>query len=608
MRSRFLWKLYAGYALLIVLAIGLIGSLLGGRIESETLTETDRRLRAEALLLREIARGSFADPEGSRLQERIESLGEAVGTRLTVVRSDGLVLADSEESPALMDNHGDRAEILAAQSSGVGTSTRFSKTVHKRLRFLALPVEGPGGVSGFVRAALPLTVLEDRMAQFRAAVLFSALVATGVALLLGFLHARRVTQPLFEMSVAAEAIAQGRYGGRLSISSSDELGDLARSFNSMSATLRHSLATVEADRNKLTAILRSMVEGVVAVDRDERVVHMNRVAGRLMGCDPDEVLGRPIWEVTRIPELLETLGETLRQEQLVHRTVHLVTSGDRILELRATPLEAGGGVVAGGVLVLDDVTRLRRLETMRKDFFANVSHELKTPVTVIRGMVETLLDDPDAPPEIYERFLTKVRDQSDRLANLVSDLLSLSRLESGGGLGDLDHLDVGEVVAESIHSLLPAAERCRIDLVLQLPDQPVLVEGEEEALRQAVNNLVDNAIKYTTNRYSGEGGAVRVRVWGDGAVVEIEVEDNGPGIDTKHLERIFERFYRVDKARSRELGGTGLGLAIVKHTVRALGGEVAVESTLGRGTLFRIRLPQQRGSVGRENQPAGDLE
>ncbi len=603
MKSRFLWKLYAGYALLIFLATGLIGGLVATRIESETLAETDRHLQSESMLLRDIAKNALSGPQAAGLQERVSTLGQEVGTRFTIIRADGTVVADSQERPQAMDNHGNRPEVLLARDKGIGTATRFSKTLHQSMRYLAVPIEGEQGIVGYARAALALTVLSERLEQLRTLVLISALVATAVALLLGFLHARRVTMPLTELAAATEAIAGGDYKSRVEAYSNDELGDLARSFNTMGAALERSSSIMRADRNKLTAILSSMAEGVVAVDRDERVVHMNRVAGRMMGLNPQEALGKSIWELTRIPELLEALREILRREELVHRGVHLVGPQDRIFELNGTPLDAGGGMVAGAVLVLEDITQLRRLETMRRDFFANVSHELKTPITVIRGMVETLLDDPEVPLEVRERFLGKVREQSDRLATLVNDLLSLSRLESGGIEATLAPLDIRGVVEESIDSLLPTAEGRRINLMLQMPADPVVIEGEDEALLQAVNNLVDNALKFTS-----EGGSVWVRLRGDGVLAEIEVEDNGPGIETHHLERIFERFYRVDKARSREVGGTGLGLAIVKHTVRALQGEVTVKSTPGKGTTFRMHFPQVVETDGPEETEAVGME
>ncbi len=586
LRSRFLWKLYAGYALLILLTAGLIGSLVAARIESETLEETDRRLRAEALLLRDMALSGLSDPKASRLQERVVELGTEIDTRLTIIAASGEVIADSRADPSRLDNHSNRPEVERARNGEIGQATRFSRTLRQRMRYLAVPIELEGEGVGFARSSLPLTALTDRLSQLRAAVLLAAAVATLVALLLGFLHARRITRPLLEMAVVAEAIAGGNYDASMEIASDDELGTLGRTFNAMSRKLHHSLEMVEADRNKLTAILTSMVEGVVAVDRDERVVHINRVAGSLLGIVPDDCIGRPLWEVSRIPELSEALAETLRSEQLVHRSIRLAGHKDRILDLHASPLDAGGGVLAGAVMVLDDVTQLRRLETMRRDFFGNVSHELKTPVAAIHGLVETLIEDPEAPATIRKRFLNKIRNQSERLSNLVTDLLSISRLESGGGIGDLEPLDLEEVIDSITRSLTPTAEARQVTIATTCPEEPCWVLGDEEALRQAIGNLVQNAIKF-----SPPDGVVEVRVTTRSDIVSIEVEDHGIGIEPRHLERIFERFYRVDKARSRELGGTGLGLAIVKHTVLAMNGQVDVESTPGRGTVFRISLP-----------------
>jgi two-component system phosphate regulon sensor histidine kinase PhoR len=436
--------------------------------------------------------------------------------------------------------------------------------------------------AGIVGALLALRI------ELRNAVTLAVGIAILVALLLGFLHARRVTRPVLSMATAAELIAAGDYEEEVRIESSDELGTLARAFNTMSRELRRSIATVEADRNTLTAILSSMVEGVVAVDRDERIVHVNDVAGRLFGVVPERALSKPIWEVTRIREISEMLSETLREEELVQRVVRRPGSPDQILDLRASPLRAGGGRLAGAVLVLDDITQLRQLETMRRDFVGNVSHELKTPVTAIRGLVETLLDDPEVEPVRRVRYLSKIRNQADRLANLVGDLLSLSRLESGG-IVELVAIDVRDAVEGSIRGLRPTAEARRIVVVPELPERPIVVEVDEDALEQAVSNLLDNALKYTP-----EGGTVHVRLTADPAGegrATIEVQDTGIGIEPRHRERIFERFYRVDTARSRELGGTGLGLAIVKHVAQALRGEVSVDSVSGEGSTFRIHLP-----------------
>ena len=601
-RSRFLWKLYVGYCLLILLTAGLVGGLVALRVQRESLAETDRRLSSEALLLRDIALDAlhssaardFAatsaspDVDLASLQQRLAGLGRDIGTRLTVIAADGTALADSHKPASLMDNHAQRPEMLEAQRQGDGKVSRYSQTLEQRMRYLALAVNSADGtLLGYVRTSLPVTKLGERLTYLRNIVLVAMAIATVFALLLGLVHARRVTRPLLSMAEAAAAITDGDYDKQVESDSGDELGVLARAFNHMRLELRRSLSSLDADRSKLKAILASMEEGVVAVDRDERVVHMNQVAGRLLGVDPEQALERPIWEVTRLHEMSEALGETLTKGELVHRVIRRPGTPDRILEVHASPLTGDGATPAGAVLVLDDITQLRRLETMRRDFFGNVSHELKTPLAAIHGLVETLIDDPSIEAATRQRFLLKVRNQSERLASLVSDLLSLSRLESGS-LGDLEPIDVRHVVQDSLRFLRPLAESREIDLSSQLPEHAAMIEGEEETLRQTVSNLLDNAIKYTP-----VGGKVTVEVTAEATSIRLRVRDTGLGIDRRHLTRIFERFYRVDKARSREVGGTGLGLAIVKHAVFAMRGDVSVNSIKGKGTTFEIILPRK---------------
>lgn len=604
--SRILWKLYAGYAAVILVAMGLVGFLISRSVEHETLAEIDRSLEVQARLLADITASALASgaPEASpaeraaRLQERIARLGRELETRLTVIRGDGVVLADSDENPARMDNHGQRPEVLQAAARGIGTSTRFSRTVERHMRYLALPYAASDEERGFARASLALTLLEERLAAVRRAVLLGAAVATIVGLVLGGYFARRFTLPLMHMASTAGEIARGEYSRRVAVASSDELGELATAFNTMSEELRRSIEAIQAERSKMTAILSSMVEGVVAVDRDERVVHMNKVAGCLLKVKPEEAQGRPIWEVTRIREISEALTSTMRNEEVEHRVVQLPDTQDRYLELHTSPLRAGGSSPAGAVLVLDDITQLRRLERVRRDFVGNVSHELKTPVTAIRGLVETLLDDPEADPEVRQRFLKKVSRQAHRLSSLVSDLLSLSRLESEEDPLELSPLDVREVIEEAVRSLQPKSDEKEMEVVTHLGDEALVVDGDEEALRQAIGNLLANAITYSPRE-----SRVTARAHREDDTVTIEIEDQGPGIEPRHHERIFERFYRVDAARSREMGGTGLGLAIVKHTARALGGDVLLKSEPGVGSIFSIRLPIHQAGREREAVP-----
>jgi len=351
------------------------------------------------------------------------------------------------------------------------------------------------------------------------------------------------------------------------------------------------METIRSDRNQLYAILAGIVEGVVAVDREERVVHLNSAAARILRVAPGETAGKRIWEATRVREVSEALAEALQGADVVTREVRLVTGArEQVVEVHASPLRDGEGQGSGAVLVLHDITELRRLEGVRREFVANVSHELKTPLTAIGAIAETLLDDPGMNDETRRRFLAKIGNQSARLSAMVQDLLSLSRIESREARPDHAPVDIRDVILASSRSLLPAAEKKRISVELDLPDAPAVILGDEEELRQVMGNLLDNAIKYTP-----EGGRVQVRAGASPDEVFLEVEDTGIGIEPQHHDRIFERFYRVDKGRSRDAGGTGLGLSIAKHITLAHGGRLLVRSAPGEGSTFRVTLPPPPG-------------
>jgi two-component system phosphate regulon sensor histidine kinase PhoR len=593
LRSRFLWKLTAGYALCVVATALIVGALVAWRMERSAQQAIEARLAGESRLLEALATPRLLAGENGELQRLVRDAGREIGARLTVVRADGRVVADSAEDPAQMENHAQRPEILDARQRGTGTVRRLSRTVEVRMLYHARPIRGPQGeLLGYARAALPASDLRSRLVDLRMTVLAGVVIATSIAVLLGHLLARQITRPVLALEAAAEAIAEGRYGPRLHLRSEDELGSLARSFNVMSQRLHETMSSLTADRGKLAAILSSMVEGVVAVDRDERVLHLNDVARHQLGVRAESVEGRPVWEVTRLREVPEVLAEAIRVEGPVHRVTEAPDARERSLELHASPLRGSGGGLDGAVVVIDDVTELHRLQTMRRDFVANVSHELKTPVTALQGLLETILDDTAVDATTSRRFLEKAREQAHRLSSLINDLLSLSRLESVGLVEGSELVDLRDPVEKAILSLLLAAERRRITVQRRLPPEPVTILGDAEALQDTVRNLLDNAIKY-----SPEGSTVSVglRQSRDSAI--IEVEDQGIGIEPRHQERIFERFYRVDKARSRELGGTGLGLAIVKHVVLRHGGAVSVESKPGEGSTFRILLPNTRSTA-----------
>jgi two-component system, OmpR family, phosphate regulon sensor histidine kinase PhoR len=585
-----LWELYAGYAVVIVVTAFVVGLFVVRDFEQGLEERTRDALHADAILLRDIALPYIDAPTDSTFQNRIQSLGYRTETRYTVIAADGHVLADSKHDPSNMDNHRGRPEVMAAAKDGFGVASRFSRTLGVSLMYVAIPVIKEGREAGFVRTAVPLNQIATRRAATRRSVVLGMLIPVVASLLLGFVVARSFTHPLLTMTDAARAIATGDYDHRLRIGRRDEIGALAEAMNQMTVQLKTQIDTITGDRNKTFAILAGMVEGVIAVDREERIVHVNGAAAAILGVDVKNAQGRRIWEVTRVVEVREALTEAMKTSRVRVSEVRIPTpKKDHVIQIIAAPLRGPDEVLEGAVVVLHDVSDLRLLESVRRDFVANISHELKTPLAAIRGLVETLVDDQGMDDETRHRFTGKIRDQAMRLSNIVSDLLTLSRLESPPGQIQFEPLDLREAVAESYRAQVHEAETKRVDLEAHVAPEPIVIEGDGEALRELVDNLLSNAIKYTP-----EGGRVDLRLGTEGAQAVLTIEDTGIGIAPEDQGRVFERFYRVDKARSRQLGGTGLGLSIVKHVALAHGGNVSLRSSPGRGSTFRVQIPLRR--------------
>ncbi len=409
-------------------------------------------------------------------------------------------------------------------------------------------------------------------------------LTVGLGLLLAFWLARRLTLPLRELTSGAEQIAGGGYGLKVYAEGGDELGQLSRTFNYMSERLAAQFAQLDQDRQQLRTVLSSMVEGVVAIDTEQRILFANERAGQLLDFQPGSTVGRHLWELVRHRPLQELVHAGLANAETQVDNLSWTGPHARRLAIHVTPLP--GVPPRGAVLVLHDITELQRLERLRQEFVANVSHELKTPLAVIKACVETLLDGAIDDLEHRGDFLQRIADQAERLHRLILDLLMLARIESdteGFVLQEVPLAKAVQACFERQHTLAAAQGH---ELLALPPDQPVAARADEEALGQILDNLVDNALKYTP-----PGGTIQVR-WGqDGDQAFLEVQDTGIGIPEKDLPRIFERFYRVDKARSRELGGTGLGLAIVKHLAQALHGSVQASSQVGQGSIFQVKLP-----------------
>jgi two-component system, OmpR family, phosphate regulon sensor histidine kinase PhoR len=588
LRPRFLWKLYAGYVVLILLTTAVAGIFVVQRIVQESLQETHNTLQAKAVLLRDIAAPVLASGIDNQLQERLRLLGTAIGTRLTVVRADGTVLADSAGEAARMDNHAARPEIVAARATGVGTATRTSYTLGEAMTYLALPVFRQEELLGYVRTSLPVSAIEAHQAHLHTIVFVGAGAAALIGLLLGFFFARRVTRPLTSMTAMAALLAEEHYDQHVRTDAKDEIGDIAEAFNSMADNLRARMETISRDHNQLLAILGGMVEGVIAVDSAERVVHMNQAAGTILHTSPEGSIGKHIWEVTRARAVVEIVTGTIRNATEMTREARIVEQrGDQVIKMNAAPLRNSKEEPSGAVVVLHDVTELRRLENVRRDFVANVSHELKTPITTIKGFVETLRDGALDDREQAERFLAIVARHADRLHAIIEDLLSLSRLEQNAQATEVPRADTALIdVLQNAAQDCMAKAAARQVVIMPSCDATLFACINAPLVEQAIVNLLDNAINY-----SKAGSAVWLDACRLDNEVAIRVRDEGIGIPQEHLPRLFERFYRVEKARSRDRGGTGLGLAIVKHIAQAHGGRASVTSTVGQGSTFTLHLP-----------------
>ncbi|WP_372794299.1 ATP-binding protein [Pontiella sp.] len=519
-----------------------------------------------------------------------KEIGQASGTRFTVVMPDGTVIGDSHENPKKMEQHATRPEVYRALGGQTGLDTRFSRTVKEEMMYVAVPLQNENHETVCaVRAALPMTDIEQELNTMVRRVVSVCILAGIVAMGVCIIMVRRITLPLHNMSRAARSFAEGDFHLRVPRQATLELDELAESLNIMSEQLNTTLSTISEQRNEQNAVLSSMDEGVLAVDKKERIIHMNRVAGEILDVDHHQVKKQLVPQIIRYANLQEFIKALLGSQRPIDRDMSLIGDVEKQIQASGTVLLNADGQSIGALIVLRDVTQLRHLETVRSDFVANVSHELKTPITSIKGFVETLLsDDWNHEPNIL-RFLEIINQQAGRLNNIIDDLLTLSRLEQKEGHVMTEMTRLSGVIETAIYLCQLQAGKKNIQIDCICPEELEL-QINAPLIEQALVNLIINAVKY-----SEPDKKVLVLAEKHEGFVSLCVKDEGFGIERKHLERLFERFYRVDTARSRKLGGTGLGLSIVKHIVLAHDGTIRVESKLGTGTTFIIEIPVTEG-------------
>ncbi len=590
-------KFRAKLTLLFLLFVGL-SVLAAGLLSGHTYRQNHQEALRDSMI-RELRlidattdwpQGEDLGAVSAELHKRAVAFKEAAEMRVTYILPDGTVAGDSDHEEISMDNHLGREEIRQALAEGVGSSIRKSDTLNEHMMYVALPVRQDNRLAGFIRLSMSLSDVSAGLQRMWTALVIGLFLLFALAAVVSYRVALSVTRPLEKMTAAAQRMSSMDYGIRVPEGRRDEIGALARALNRMADDLRRQLDMIRRNGERLQDVLDNMTSGVVMIGDDGRITLYNRKAEELLGSSSGERVGRLYTDIKQHFELTALIREGLETREPQFRELQVYYPEERLLEISLVPMTITGEELPGLLLVLQDVTAIRRLENMRSEFVANVSHELKTPVAAVKGFTETLLSGALDDRETAESFLRIIHDESERLNRLIGDILELSKIESRRSPLQYSPVDFGAFLARLNELFAPEAAKKNIALDLQ-SEPGLFLEADEDRLGQIMINLLQNGLNYTP-----EGGKVKVRAEtfederGEERV-RITVSDTGIGIPKKDLPRIFERFYRVDKARSRSSGGTGLGLSIVKHLVDLHRGTIRVESTLGVGSHFIIELP-----------------
>lgn len=581
------WKLYPPFLLIVLIPLIAVSWYADFSLRRFFMDQTATNLEARANLLKDPMMAYLLAEDSSNIDMLSKRAGKLSDTRITVVLASGKVLGDSETDPNTMENHSDRPEFVKAMSGEIGIFTHYSNTLCEPMMYLAVPLlEGDKPV-GVLRASVSVGTIDKKLQSIHRHITLGgvlvALLAAGVSLL----FSRRVSRPLEKIREGAEYFANGDLSYRLPVFASAETIHLARTMNDMAASIDARMHTIISQKNELEAVLSSMIEGVIAIDPEEKILSINHTGAKMFSRKPSELINRSVQEAIRNPDFHRFIRLAFRDVIPLEEDLFFYINGEAIFEARSSTLKNARGERIGILIVLNDVTRLRRLESMRKDFAANVSHEIKTPLTAIKGFVETLKTGALNHPEEAARFIDIIEKHANRLNAIIDDLMKLSLIEQRADKKEilLENRRLLPVLQSACLICQPTADEKAIQIMLSC-SETLSIKLNAALIEQAFVNLLDNAIKY-----SGSGSTIEIAVQQQGAEVAISFRDHGIGIATDHLPRLFERFYRADPSRSRKLGGTGLGLAIVKHIVHAHAGRMTVESSPGRGSEFVVHIP-----------------
>jgi two-component system phosphate regulon sensor histidine kinase PhoR len=571
------WRITVSFILVILVIMGILGVYLVNSTRDSQLDNLRSQLENEARITAEASLPGLLSPdEPSDLDALAKKIGAETETRITIVALNGTVLGDSEEDPSTMENHATRPEIVEALATGIGESTRYSTTLEQEMMYVAVPISYQNATLGVARVSLPLTEVESLVQRVTVSIITATAVAALLVVLAAWVIGRVTTRPIRRLTVASKSIASGQLGQKIPIQAKDEVGELTHAFNEMSAKTKELVETISEDRAKLATILDNMTDGVIMTDIEGNISVANRAAEKLLSVK--EARNKPLIEAVRDHEVDELLKLCLRISK-IQSTQYESSISKRYLRAVAIPIAR-----SGVLLLFQDLTEVRSLQTTRRELIGNISHEFRTPLAGIKAMVETLQDGAVDDKEVARDFLARIDNETDRLTHLVAELTELSRIETGKAELRKESVNLNQLADEVIAQLSPQAERQRVSITREFAADLPSVLADKDRVRQVIANLVHNAIKFTP-----AGGRITIasRALEGSAVVDIA--DTGIGIPKTDLPRVFQRFYKGDKARAGE--GTGMGLAIAKHVVEAHGGTIWVESEEGKGSTFSFRLP-----------------
>jgi len=579
MKGRLFFRIFATYLAIAVLAIGIIGFLAGHQIRAKLEQQIENELMAHARI---VDLYPMKD-----IQAHVDEIADIAKARVTIIDGEGNVIAETDPEAAVLGSHLERPEIQEARVRGSGKTTRYSRTLKEDMIYVALPIRKGPEIVGYIRLARPLGEVRKTIEEFTAILLQSFLVILVSSVLVAFLFSRRLTTPIRDMEHFTERLRRGETPGTLMIRSSDEIGQLAENINYMVDELQRRIAALQEEKAKVEAAFSSALDGVLILDSQGRIETVNRGMRTMIGERYRDIVGKTPLEAFRNLGLQKALDQYRSGGTLVSQEIEMGEENPIMLDVSITPVRGVDAVEGKTMLVFHDLTRLKKLERMRVDFVANVTHEIKTPLTAILGFVETLQDGAIEDRETAKKFLSTIARHAERLNRLVEDLLTISNTELGELHFSFESVALSGIAQSVLHMIQQKTGEKKIRIASAIPEDLPPIRADRDRLSQILINVLDNAVKFAP-----EGGTVSLSAApAGGSEVVVKIADTGIGIPRDEIPRLGERFYRVDKTRSRELGGTGLGLSIVKHLMTAHKGRMEIESQLGRGTTVSLYFP-----------------